>query len=398
MADLISLDSQRRWCIMKWFTFLFIINFIIIGLFPAVPQAEILAMLNYESKPQQTIRREGIAVIDVDPASGNFGRTLMDIPLPPDLVNHHIFYNRDVSKAYITALGKSDLYVMDVTKFPYRLMKIGIPECQVGEDVVFSENNKIWYLTCMGSSKVIVGDAVSDKVLKVISPSKPYPHGIAINEDIDRMLITSSVRASDFGDPGETVTIIELSTGKELSSHKLSRKPSPSGVAPVEVLFVPGAEPPTVYATNMFGGTIWAGVWDPAIKDFRFDEAFDFTPLGSGVPLEMYFNEKVDRLYVTTANPGHFHIFDISGDLLKPKLLKTLPVSAGAHHVSFSPDERLAFVQNNFLGLPGMDDGSVTVIDLAKEEVIASMDTLKNQGLNPNSIVLLPEWHHDAGH
>ena len=191
---------------MKWFTFLFIINFIIIGLFPAIPRAEILAMLNYESKPQQTIRREGIAVIDVDPASGNFGRTLMDIPLPPDLVNHHIFYNRDVSKAYITALGKSDLYVMDVTKFPYRLMKISIPECQVGEDVVFSENNKTWYLTCMGSSKVIVGDAVSDKVLKVISPSKPYPHGISINEDIDRMLITSSVRASDFGDPGEIRT------------------------------------------------------------------------------------------------------------------------------------------------------------------------------------------------
>ena len=58
----------------------------------------------------------------------------------------------------------------------------------------------------------------------------------------------------------------------------------------------------------------------------------------------------------------------------------------------------LCVVQNNFVGLPGMDDGSVTVIDLEKEEVIASMDTLKKQGLNPNSIVLLPEWHHDAGH
>ncbi len=333
---------------MKWFTFLFIINFIVIGLFPAVPQAEILAMLNYESKPQQTMRREGIAVIDVDPASANFGQILMDIPLPPDLVNHHIFYNKDVSKAYITALGKSDLHVMDVTRFPYRLTRISIPECQVGEDVVFSNDNKTWYLTCMGSSKVIVGDAVNDKVLKVISPTKPYPHGIAINENIDRMLITSSVRASDFGDAGETVTVIELSTGKELTSHKLSRKPSPSGVAPVEVLFVPGTNPPTVYATNMNGGTIWAGVWDPAKKDFRFDEAIDFTPLGSGVPLEMYFNEKGDRLYVTTASPGHFHIFDISNDLLKPKLLKTLPVSGGAHHVSFSPDERLAFVQNNF--------------------------------------------------
>ncbi len=109
-------------------------------------------------------------------------------------------------------------------------------------------------------------------------------------------------------------------------------------------------------------------------------------------------NEKGDRLYVTTASPGQFHIFDISTGLLTPKLLKTLPVGNGAHHVAFSPDERLAFVQNNFLGLPGMDDGSVTVIDLEKEKVVKSMDTLKNQGFNPNSIVLLPEWHHDAGH
>jgi DNA-binding beta-propeller fold protein YncE len=383
---------------MKWFSFLIFILGITLNLIPAVPHAEILAMVNYESKPQQTIRREGIAIIDVDPASGNFGNILLDIPLPPNLVNHHIFYNKDASKAYLTALGQSDLRVMDMTRYPYRIKKIGIPECQAGEDIVFSNDNKTWFLTCMGSSKVIIGDAATDQPIKIISPTKLYPHGIAINEDIDRMIITSTVRASDLGDPGETVTVLEASTGKELSIHKLSNKPSPSGVAPVEVLFVPGAKPPTVYATNMFGGTIWVGTWDAAKKAFEFAEAFDFNTIGNGVPLEMYFNEKGDRLYVTTASPGRFHIFDISGDLLKPQLLKTLEVGNGAHHVAFSPDERLAFVQSNLLGLPGMDDGSVTVIDLAKEEVIASMDTLKNQGFNPNSIVLLPEWHHDAGH
>jgi DNA-binding beta-propeller fold protein YncE len=383
---------------MKWFSFLLILLGIIISAIPSVPRAEILAMLNYESKPQQTIRREGIAIIDVDPASDNFGNILLDIPLPPDLVNHHIFYNKDISKAYITALGKSDLYVMDMNSSPYRLTKVGVPECQVGEDIVFSDDNKTWYLTCMGSSKVIIGNAETDQPVKTISPTKLYPHGIAVNEDLDRMIITSTVRASDLGDAGETVTVLEASTGKELSSHKLSNKPSPSGVAPVEVLFVPGTETPTVYVTNMFGGTIWAGVWDAGRKDFTFVEAFDFNTLGNGVPLEMYFNEKGDRLYVTTASPGRFHIFDISTNLLKPKLLKTIEVGNGAHHVAFSPDERLAFVQNNLLGLPGMDDGSVTVIDLSKEEVVASMDTLKNQGFNPNSIVLLPEWHHDAGH
>jgi hypothetical protein len=29
---------------------------------------------------------------------------------------------------------------------------------------------------------------------------------------------------------------------------------------------------------------------------------------------------------------------------------------------------------------------------------VASMDTLKNAGFNPNSIVLLPEWNSLAGH
>jgi DNA-binding beta-propeller fold protein YncE len=398
MTDLSSFDFQRRWYIMKWFSFLLFILGITLSVIPSVVHAEILAMLNYESKPQQTIRREGIAIIDVDPASENFGSILVDIPLPPNLINHHIFYNKNASKAYLTALGQSDLHVMDMTRYPYRITKVGVPECLVGEDIIFSDDNKKWFLTCMGSSKVIVGNAVTDEQLKIISPSKPYPHGIAINEDIDRMIITSSVRPSDLGDPGETVSVFETSTGKELSSHKLSQKPSPSGVAPVEVLFVPGAKPPTAYVTNVFGGTIWVGTWDAIKKDFKFVEAFDFNAIGNSVPLEMYFNEKGDRLYVTTASPGRFHIFDISGSLLKPKLLKTLEVGGGAHHVAFSPDGRLAFVQNNFLGLPGMDDGSVTVLDLVKEKVIRSMDTLKNQGFNPNSIVLLPEWHHDAGH
>ncbi len=109
-------------------------------------------------------------------------------------------------------------------------------------------------------------------------------------------------------------------------------------------------------------------------------------------------HKKGDRLYVTTAKPGHLHIFDIGQDATKPKLLKTIPAGGGAHHVAFSPDERYAFVQNSFLNLPEMSDGSITVIDLVKNEPIASVDTLKNQGFNPNCIVLLPEWHHDVGH
>jgi DNA-binding beta-propeller fold protein YncE len=110
-------------------------------------------------------RKEGLAILDVDPKSQTFGKMLMDIPLPPDLVAHHIYYNRDQSKAYVTALGKSILHVLDMTRFPYRMKVVETPGCQMLEDIVFSQDNRTWYLTCMGSSTVVIGDATTDKPL-----------------------------------------------------------------------------------------------------------------------------------------------------------------------------------------------------------------------------------------
>jgi DNA-binding beta-propeller fold protein YncE len=385
--------------------------FVFVSLAPPLPAAlgEILAILNYESKPEDALRamkipvspqgrREGIAVIDVDPASKGFGKIVQDLPIPPDVVAHHIFYNKDQTKGYVSALGKGDqLRVIDMTKQPLTMKTVAVPECKVGEDVVFSDDNKRWYLTCMGSQNVIVGDAVEDRPLRSIALPIPYPHGIAIHEGIDRMLVTSTVRASDLKDPGETITVVEISTGKVLGSHKVSTKPSPAGEAPVEILFLPKANPPLAYVTNMYGGSLWAAVWNTAKKDFEVAQAFDFGPIKSGVPLEMYFNPKGDRLYVTTAKPGHLHIFDIQNPRA-PRLLHSVPAAEGAHHVAFTKDWRYAFVQNALLNLPGMSDGSITVIDLKEGKVAGSMDTLKRMGLSPNSIVLMPRWNHPAGH
>ena len=389
---------------MRWL----VLSFAAVVLLSSAARAEILAMLNYETKSPEQLkaldpaapprpREEGIAIIDVDPESDAFGTILMTIPLPPDLIAHHIFYNDALTKAYVTALGQSVLHVIDLTRFPYRTKVVSVPDCKVGEDIAFSEDGATWYLTCMGSSNVIVGDAVADRPLEEISVPETYPHGIALHEGIDRLLTTDTVRPADMGDAGEAVTVVEASTGRTLSALKVSNKPSPAGAAPVEILFVPGADPPLAYITNMLGHTLWAAEWDPAVQDFRGWELFDFGAIGSTMPLEMYFNEAGDRLYVTTASPGHFHVFDAS-DKRAPKLLTTLPAAQGAHHVAITPDERYAFVQNSLLNLPDLSDGSITVIDLQKQAVVGTIDSLKQRGYNPNCIVLLPEWHHAAGH
>lgn len=365
--------------------------------------AELLALLNYESKTNQPVRREAIAIMDIDPESPDFGKILMDIPLPPDLVAHHIFFNRDRTKAYVTALGKPLLHVFDLTQFPYRLRPIAVPDCQVGEDLVVSEDNKTWYLTCMGSSVVVMGDALIDKPIKTIRAADPagafilHPHGIAIHNGIDRVLVTSTVKPDDPNVAGETVTVLEAGTGAVLSTHKVSSKPSPSKAAPVNVTFAPKTDPPVVHITNMLEATLWAGIWDQKTRSFSFHQIDDFGPKQQGMPLEMLYNAKGDRLFVTTAKPGFINVYD-NTEPRQPKFLQAIPAAEGAHHTVLSPDERYLFVQNSLLNLEGMSDGSVTVIDLAKGgKVVGSIDTLKAQGFNPNCIMLLPNHFRPGG-
>lgn len=376
---------------------------------PTMVSAEILAMVNYETKSADSLkalknpigpvdRKEGLAIIDVDPKSANFGKIIRDIPLPPDLVAHHIFYNHDMSRAYITALGKPELRVMDMRAKDLPIKVVPMPGCAVGEDVAFSGDHRKWFISCMGSQTMVVGDARTDKVLENIKVAAPFPHGLATHAGIDRTLLTSTVNAGNMAEAGEVISAVETSTGRVLGTYKMSDKPSPSGVAPVEILFVPNAKPAVAYVSNMFGGTLWTATWDAAKKDFNVAQVHDFAAQNAGVPLELYFNPDASRMYVTTAKPGQLHIFDIKGHAGKPVLLKSIAAAEGAHHVAFTKDGKYAFVQNALLNLPGMSDGSITVIDLKTETVVASMDTLKNTGFNPNSMVLLPQWNAMMGH
>jgi DNA-binding beta-propeller fold protein YncE len=372
--------------------------------------AEVLAIMNYESKPADqlrslklsgdTPRREGLAIVDVDPESPNFGRIVSDIPIDPATVAHHIFYDRTMSKAYITGLQQPALQVLDMTKNPFRLSTIETPPCTLGEDVIFDQANERWFLTCMGSENVIVGDVETDEVIGEIDLPGTYPHGLAVNSRIDRILVTSTI-TPDLTSPDEFISVVRASDFEPLGKIKMSDAESPSKVAPVEVFFVPGAEPATAIVTNMFGHTLEALVWNANDEEFTRETVYNFAEAGAHVPLEIYFNgsDNPDRMYVTTAmKPGHLHVFDISEGPTEPKLLQQIVTADGAHHVGFSPDFKYAFVQNSFINLPDMSDGSVSIVDLQKGEVVASMDTLKNAGFNPNSLTLLPEWNDLAGH
>ncbi len=367
--------------------------------------ADMPALANYETKADDSLkslqindsgegRREGIAIIELDPDSPDYGKVLMEIPVSPDLVLHHIFYNRALTKAYVTALEKEVLHVIDLTSFPYRMKPIPTPGCKTQENIILSDDDKTWFVTCMGSANVVVGDAVKDEMTDTIAMPGSFPHGITLDERIDRILVASCV-APDMSGVGHTVEVIKASTHEHLDSLQVSEK---KGAAPVEVVFIPESEPPTAYVTNMMEDSLWAVVWNAETETFDSRKVFDFGAHDAHWPLEIYFNRALDRLYVTTADPGNFHIFDISDGPMAPKLLKQLPAAGGAHHVAFTTDETRAYVQNSLLNIPGLSDGSITVIDLEKQEVVDSIDVFKDRGLTPNSLTMLPRWYHPAGH
>src|SRR5262249_35237370 len=158
-------EAGKRGSNMSWIAMLFpgvvSVGAALLAALPVPALGGILAVVTYESKPEESLkamripvppqgRREGVAIIDVDPKSKDFGKIVTDLSIPPDVVAHHIFYNKDSSKAYITALGKGELRVIDMKRKPYAIKTVAVPECKVGEDVVFSDDNKRWYLTCMG--------------------------------------------------------------------------------------------------------------------------------------------------------------------------------------------------------------------------------------------------------
>lgn len=86
----------------------------------------------------------------------------------------------------------------------------------------------------------------------------------------------------------------------------------------------------------MYGGTLSTAVWNADQEGFEVQPGFDFSEHEAGIPLEMYFTDGGNTLYVTTAKPGALHIFDLSRTPAEPQLVKTLPAGEGAHQVALT--------------------------------------------------------------
>jgi len=376
---------------------------------------QLLALVDYRSLDG---RDDGLVIVDVTPGSSQFGQILQNVPIGNGVLPHHPYFNRDRTKLYNTALGGEFLYRIDLADNRIKkVVPLETTNCIVGEDLYFSQDQSKFYLTCMGSDRVVVFDAQTEKPVDEFRAARPeafdqnnstkmplydpvsqallgeidaptipfvrYPHGIAVNELIDRMIVTETIKP-DLSEPGTHVTVIRASTGDLLQTIPLIQRPGKPS-APVEVLFHPTRT--VAYVTGMMDASIWALVWNSQDGNFIPRLVDSGESRGESWPLEPIFGPD-GHLYVSWALPGVVNVYSIE-NLIEPKLIRTLPADAGAHHIDFSPDGKYMFVQNNLLNLDGLNAGTITVVDLDTGEKVGTITSLLDKDMLPESLVIL---------
>ena len=234
-----------------------------------------------------------------------------------------------------------------------------------------------------------IGDRRTDAVKKIFEIPDSYPHGIATLPEANQLLVSSSV-SGDMNDLDDFVIIIDEENGREIFRQRVSVSGTRTKSAPAALLRVPKSNPTIIYLTSIYDSALRAVVWNQTDPRLKIKKVFDFKSVKASFPTQMKLTQKSGRLYVTTAKPGHLHVFDVLKDPLNPRFIKTIPLEEGAREMAVSKNRQYLFVQNSYLNLTGMSDGSILVIDLKALEKIKLLDALKIQGLNPNSITLLP--------
>lgn len=371
--------------------------------------------------------QDGVAIIDLDPESDRFGKIVQRRPIGRGVLPHHLYFNRDQSKLYTTALQGATLYEIALTKDAYGTPRIGqITPIDtggnlIGEDMYFTEDGSRFYMTFMGGQggekdgSIGVFDAQTNELLELIVAPVPddpsageqpflmHPHGISANEELGQFMVTSTVHPDGQSEIGNTVTTIDLETNDLLKTYRVADSPEDLS-EPVEVLLLRDGLPPYALVTTLLGADIWVAAYNSETGSFgEFEKKVEGDEQGLGVALEFYIHENKQgekELYVSFGVPGVVNVYGLDR-LPELPLKRTLPAGAGAHHMAFFETEsgrEVLLVQNNLLNIEGLNAGTLTVVDIYTGELLNTLDMPAEYGLMPESIESAFGHGHDYHH
>ncbi len=358
---------------------------------------------------------DGVAIVDADPSSPEFGQVLQRKELGEGVVPHHLYFDPAARNLWTTTLGPPYLFRLNLARSIDGVPLLGpaepvdVGENQVAEDMWFTADGDEYYVTFLGGhggpqdGSVGRFDARTDTLVEEIrhSPDTPllWPHGISGDERRGILMVASNAPDDVSLGTGETVTAIDLDTFTPLRSWTVE-----AGSAPVEVMLLRGEGlPPHAIVTTMLGGDVWVAPWDEAAGTYgTFARAVEGDDQGVSWPLELYVKRSPEgepELYVSFAQPGVVNVYGLDA-LPELPLRRTLPAAPGAHHLSFfeSRGRLVMVVQNNLIALEGMDTGTLTAVDALTGEVLGVVDLPTTDAMLPESIESAWGSGHDLHH
>ena len=210
------------------------------------------------------------------------------------------------------------------------------------------------YVPLSGADEVAVVDLANASVVERIETGA-YPHGLRLSPDGTELYVANVEDGS--------VSVIDTANLTEAARI-------PVGTAPVQVGFTPD------------GSRIYVSLRDEnrvAVIDTATREVTGRIEVGPN-PIQMIATPDGRQIYVANQGTEAAPNDTVSViDTATGKVAKTLKTAPGAHGVSVSADGAFVFVTN-------IADDSVSVIDVARQEVVGSVPV----GDRPNGIVYGP--------
>jgi len=299
-----------------------------------------------------------LAVVDVDPKSGSYGKIVATVPTNSAANEaHHFGYTANADRILGAGMFSNKLFIYDVKTDPRKPKLIKTvdldPTGYSGPHTMYAVPGGV-LLAMLGKvggggpgALVLVDDDGNFKqAWPVVRPDgQPgYMYDIGVKLEMNRMITSSwahpgHVKAGDHPQhSGKDVVVWDWKEKKILQVQE-------TGPAPLEVRWMHGPQGLGGYTNAAFGNTVW--YWEDADKDGKLEFHQVIQLPENATPADMRVSYDNRYLYVSLWGLGNVQQYDIT-DPKSPKLVSEVAIPQ-PNMMKLTPDSRRLYVTNSLL-------------------------------------------------
>lgn len=300
-----------------------------------------------------------VAVVDVDPASDQFGRIIRTTPTgSPGNEAHHLGYTENADRIFGGGLFSNKLFIYDLKQDPRKPRLVRT----VDLDPTGYSGPHTLYAIPGGMMLAMLGAVDGGGPAALVKTDNDgnfieawpaqgggtlkYMYDVGVKPEMNRMITSSwahpkHVKMSGGAPPehaGDEVAVWDWQAKKILQIEKLD-------LAPMEVRWMHGPDARGGFINAAYGNSVW--YWEDDDEDGHID-FHRVIELGEGAaPADMRISYDNKMLYVSLWGGGKVQQFDVT-DPMTPQLVDEVELPQ-PNMMKLSPDSKRLYVTNSIL-------------------------------------------------